>query len=437
MLGYMVRIALKSLRRNPVLSALAVCGIGLGIAVATTFVTTMYTFAGHPIPHKDSSLRYVQMDSWDPERSWDDDDPAKIPDQMTYLDVRGIMKSGIPAYQSGMYKAFLTVHPAEENQRPYRLDVRMCFGDFFPMFEIPFIFGGGWDEGADAGPEPVVVIDAETNQKLFGGEDSVGRTVRIEDREFTVVGVMAPWKPFPKYYDTHNGPFDAPESIFMPFNWVEPMEIYSAGNDSNWKGYDGNEFEDFLGSESVWLQMWVQLDGEQKVQEYQSFLDAYALEQKKLGRFGRPINNKLLTVQEWLDEQEVVPDEARSMMIIGLLFLVVSSVNLIGILLGKFLARSPEVGVRRALGASRKSVFLQHVIECEIIGVLGGAVGLVLSFGGLRLIGGLFEEDFNFVLDINMMLAGLALALVSGLIAGVYPAWRICRISPAVHLKVQ
>jgi putative ABC transport system permease protein len=433
----MVRIALKSLRRNPILSALAVGGIGLGIGVSTTFVTTMYTFEGHPIPHKDASLRYVQMDSWDPDRSWDDEDPSRIPDQMTYLDVRGIMASDIPTYKSGMYKALLTVHPDEESQRPYRARVRMCFADFFPMFEIPFMFGGGWDRGADAGPEPVIVIDAETNQRLFGGEDSVGRTVRIEDRDFTIVGVMAPWQPFPKYYDTHNGPFEDIESIFMPFNWVEPMEIRTAGNNSNWKGYDGDEFKDYLNSESTWLQMWVQLDGEQKVQEYQDFLEAYVLEQKKLGRFGRPIDNRLLTVRAWLEEQEVVPDEARSMVIIGLLFLIVSSVNLIGILLGKFLARSPEVGVRRALGASRKSVFMQHLIECEIIGVLGGAVGLALSFGGLRLIESLFEPDFNFILDVNMMLAGLGLALLSGFIAGVYPAWRICRIPPAVHLKVQ
>ncbi len=437
MFGYMTRIAIKSLRRNPFLSALAVAGIGLGIGVSTTFVTTMYTFAGHPIPHKADSLLYVQMDSWDPQRPWDDEDPTRIPNQMTYLDVRGIMKSDIPTHQSAMYKALLTVHPEEESLRPFRTEVRMCFGDFFEMFEVPFVFGGGWDSGADSGPDPVVVIDAETNQKLFGGEDSVGRTIRIEERDFTIVGVMASWRPFPKYYDPHNGPFDEPESIFIPFNWVEPMEIGSAGNSSNWKSYDGDELKDFLGSEAIWLQMWVQLDEEKSRREYQDYLDAYALEQKKLGRFGRPIDNRLLTVREWLDQEEVVPDEARSMTIIGFLFLIVCSVNLIGILLGKFLARSPEVGVRRALGASRRSVFLQHLVECEIVGLLGGVLGLALCFGGLRLIESLFEAEFNFVLDASMMLAGLGLALVSGFVAGVYPAWRICRIPPAVHLKLQ
>ena len=103
------------------------------------------------------------------------------------------------------------------------------------------------------------------------------------------------------------------------------------------------------------------------------------MEQKKLGRFGRPLNNRLLDVMEWLKHQEVVPEEATGMLVISLLFLLVCAVNLIGILLGKFLARAPEVGVRRALGASRTSVFLQHIVECQLIGVIGGLFGLGLS----------------------------------------------------------
>ena len=51
------------------------------------------------------------------------------------------------------------------------------------------------------------------NHRLFDGEDSVGRKVRIEDREFTVVGVMEPWYPVPKFYDTHNNTFGEPEEV--------------------------------------------------------------------------------------------------------------------------------------------------------------------------------------------------------------------------------
>jgi putative ABC transport system permease protein len=115
----------------------------------------------------------------------------------------------------------------------------------------------------------------------------------------------------------------------------------------------------------------------------------------------------------------------------------VSSVNLIGILLGKFLSRAPEIGVRRALGASRRSVFIQHIVECELVGVLGGILGLGLSVIALKVINRMFENQTPFVLDFNMVAAALFLSLVAGLVAGVYPAWRICRVAPARYLKLQ
>ncbi|MGI8782838.1 MAG: ABC transporter permease [Acidobacteriota bacterium] len=433
---YLLRIALKSLRRNPVLSALIICGIGLGIGVSTTFVTTHYLLSGNPIPHKAEVLRYVEMDSWDPARAWDDDKPEALPNQITYRDMVEIMKSNIPTYQSGMFKGSVFVHPPAQVARPYKVVARMCFSDFFPLFEVPFQYGQGWPRSADTGPEQVVVLDDETNKKIFGGQNSVGKMLRVEDREFKVVGVLKPWQPRPKYYDPHNGAFEKPEEIYLPFEMLRPWELRSAGNNSGWKS-DGDTFQDRLASESVWIQMWVQLDTHQQREAYGDFLNAYVEGQKKQGRMLRPTNTKLLGVMEWLKDRGVVPEEATSLMVISLLFLVVCALNLIGILLGKFLARAPEVGVRRALGASRKTIFLQHIIECEVIGILGGILGIVFSLLGLWGINNMFEEDFAFKLDVNMLAVAVGLALVAGLIAGLYPAWRICSIPPAVYLKEQ
>jgi putative ABC transport system permease protein len=183
--------------------------------------------------------------------------------------------------------------------------------------------------------------------------------------------------------------------------------------------------------------MWVQLDTPAQKEAYLSFLNSYVEGQKKLGRMLRPTNNKLLSVMQWLEEAQVVPAEATNLLVISLLFLVVCSLNLIGILLGKFLSRAPEVSVRRALGASRSSIFLQHVIECEIVGVLGGVVGILLSILGLEAINRLFDNQFEFRLDTNMLLVAVGLSLAAGLIAGIYPAWRICAIPPAAYLREQ
>jgi putative ABC transport system permease protein len=174
-------------------------GIGLGIGVSTTFVTGFYIFSMDPVPEKSDVLFYVEIDNWDPNRPWDDDDPSAAPTQITYRDMVGLMNSEIPSFQGGSFKASLFIHPDPDISRPYKALARMCFADFFQLFEPPFEFGSGWDRTADEGLEPVIVLDHETNQKLFGGENSVGRMVRIEEREFKVVGVLKRWRPFPKY----------------------------------------------------------------------------------------------------------------------------------------------------------------------------------------------------------------------------------------------
>ena len=129
------------------------------------------------------------------------------------------------------------------------------------------------------------------------------------------------------------------------------------------------------------------------------------------------------------------------MMIVSLLFLAVCALNLTGLLLSKFLARAPEIGVRRALGARRLDVFLQHIVECELVAVVGGAIGVLLSLGGLAVINKwgetLAQRNDLFRFDGTMLAASAGLSLLAGLLAGVYPAWRVCRTAPAIHLKLQ
>lgn len=432
-----LELALRSLRRTPGLSAITIAGIALGIGVSVTFVAAYFTVSANPIPRKSERLFYVQMDSWNPAEPFDDERPEEPPNQLTWTDMLGASASDIPTYASGMYKASLTVHPPREDTRPFRARTRMCRGDFFRMFDVPFLYGGPWDDAADAAAEQVVVLDRLTNERLFEGEDSVGRSLRVEDRVFRVVGVIDTWWPVPKFYDTHNNEFESPESMYVPIMLAPEMEVRSIGNDSGWKFYQGNEYSDMLASEQIWLQMWVQLDTVEQRDAYMAYLNGWAEQQRALGRFQRPTNNRLRSVMEWLRFERVVPDEVSATAIIALLFLLVCSVNLIGVLLGKFLARAPEIGVRRALGASRRWVFVQHLVECELIGLVGGAVGLGLAWLGLKLQARLYDVQFPLGFEGPTIAVAVGLSILAALIAGVYPAWRICRIAPAVHLKLQ
>jgi putative ABC transport system permease protein len=435
---YNIRIALKSLKRNPWLTTLLISAIALGICVSTTFTTLRHSFARDPLKGKSDKLFYIRMDNWDPAQPYPGEDPKSLPSQISYADMRELMKSDIPTRQSGTFFGRLVITPDQKVARPYQEAVRLVFSDFFPMFDVPFEYGSGWDKRADAKPEPVVVIDHATNQKLFAGANSIGKSIRIDQRDFKVIGVMKPWRPTVRIYDMTGNSTAPPEAMWIPFNFAPIMEIRTSGNSDGWRNYTLNTYADFLNAADIdWVQFWVELPTVEKQQAYREFVDNYTKSQRRHGRFLRPLNNRVTNMMETMGDMKVVFPQISAMAVVSVLFLAVCSLNLVGLLLGKFLARAPEVSVRRALGASRGQVFLQHVVECEVVGLIGGAIGLVLSFGIIRFLGKLLPNQIPLHFDAEMILTAVFLSIVAGFVAGVYPAWRICTLPPAMQLKLQ
>jgi putative ABC transport system permease protein len=435
---YNLRIALKSLRRNPILTGLLIAAIALGICVSTTFIALRHVFEKDPLPGgKSKTMFNVRLDNWDPARPYDPEKADSLPPMITYRDMRALMQSKLPTRQTGTFKTTYFVFPDPKVSKPFSEDVRLVFGDFFGMFDVPFLYGGPWDKNADAKPEAVVVIGKELNDKLFGGANSVGKTVRLGERDFKIAGVMDEWRPAVRFFDFFGG--NNIENIFMPFNFTAPLQIFTTGNSDGWKGQDGDGYEAYLNSEQTWIIFWVELPTMEKQQAYRDFVGNYINDQKKRGRFHRPLNYRVTALPQLMEEYGAVPAGVKPMSIVSLLFLVVCSLNLVGLLLGKFLARVPEVSVRRALGASKFQVFWQHVVECELVGIIGGAIGMLLSIGVLQLIAKLMPAGGGHAirLDLEMALVSIFLSLGAGLLAGIYPSWRICSIAPAMQLKVQ
>ncbi|MEL7059823.1 MAG: ABC transporter permease, partial [Acidobacteriota bacterium] len=402
MLLYQLRLGWKSLLRTPVLSTLTLLAVALGVAVATSAVAVNHLLDEMPLEENEGKLFAIRLDGWSADRPFDDDLPEAPPNQLTYQDAVGLLESDVPTRHVAMYKARAFVFADDPEVRPYSAMLRLTTRDFFAMFEVPFRFGGGWGKDADRPDGRAVVLDHATNQRLFGGEDSVGREVRIRDRTFTVSGVLAPWRPKVKIYDPNNGGQQSPENVYLPFAAGINLEMQTGGNTSGWSSYEPT-WEGRLGSEAVWIQFWAQLDDPEQIAAYQSWLDAYTDGQRQLDRFGRPNNNWIQPLEEFHIEHESVPSEVRSLRMIALLFLLVCSVNLIGLLLGKFLARAPEVGVRRALGASRWQIFSHYLIECLLVSIAGGALGLVAAHFVLGwMAGGIGPSDINLAIDLPM-----------------------------------
>ena len=442
MFAYDLRLALLSMNRHRGLAALMVLAVALGIAVCTVTFTVYHAMSTNPIPWKGDQLFAVTVDSWDPDKPADEDQPEMPPQLLTYRDAVALQQSDIPTHSAIMFKSDAVIDSDREGAKAFRAMLRVTTGDFFSLFDVPFKFGSGWDDAADLGPQPIIVLSRESNDKLFGGEDSVGRMVRLGDNEFRVVGVLAEWSPSPKFYDLNNGSFNDPEDAFIPFKWGEVNEMQVAGNTNCWKSEPMESARDFLNSECVWIQMWVELPAAAERDRYQAFVDNYARAQKAAGRFPRPLNNRLFDVDQWLDVNHVVKRDNRVLIGIALLFLCVCLVNVVGLLLAKFMNGAVLTGLRRALGATRRDIVRQHLAEVLIIGLAGGILGLGLAWLGLAGIRTIYAGNYDTYenltrMDLTVVLATLALSLLAGLAAGFYPAWRIGRTAPAVYLKAQ
>ena len=434
MFSYYLELALRSLRRNTVLTGLMVLAIALGIGACMTTLTVLHVLSGDPIPAKSARLFYPQLDPQDMDGYREGEEP---PLQLTWTDGMNLLKAKRAVRQALMTGGAVPVQPGQASVDPFFSDSRYTTADFFAMFDAPFLYGQGWSEADDTAKARVAVITRKLNEKLFAGKDSRGQVVRLNDTAFRVVGVLDTWRPNPHFYDLNVGNYTESEEVFLPLTTSRDLDLSRNGSQDCWGrgGADGDHLET---ATCVWLQFWVELENPSKAAEYKAFLENYSREQKALGRFQRPVNVRLRNVMEWLDQQKVVPSDVRLQSWLAIGFLVVCLVNTVGLMLAKFLRRAGELGVRRALGASRYEIFKQLLVEAGVVGLAGGLFGLVLAFLGLWLVR---QQPADYAslarLDVSMLGMTFVLAVGSSVAAGLLPAWRACQIAPALQLKSQ
>ena len=433
---YNLRLALLSLRRDPVLTALMIGAVAIGIGISTTTLAVYHAMSGNPIADKGNQLYAVQLDSWGPNQPYND--PDEPPTQVTFRDGQALMKAARAKDQNLSFTTAFTVQTDKPDMKPDLAQGRATYRDFFSMFEVPFEYGGPWSKQADDSAQQVAVISHEYNEKLFGDVNSVGKEVVLNNRRFQIVGVLRHWSPSPKFFDLENDQFGDPEDIFVPLNLVSPMQLHNNGNNSCWGPPADNSFQGHLDSECVWLQFWAELPTQADRDAYHDFLDGYVQEQKKLGRFARPLNNRLHDVPDWLAYNHVVSKDSETLVALAFMFLAVCMLNTIGLILAKFLRRSGEIGLRRAVGASKAALFRQYLVETGVIGVSGGLLGVLLGWAGLIGVRHLIDGSDHYAhLDWTMVGVSLLLAILASVLAGLYPAWRVVRIPPAIYLKIQ
>ena len=433
MFGYYFNLAVRSFRRNKALTVLMVLAIALGIGASMTTLTVFHVLSGDPIPDKSDQLFYVQLDPAAMQGYRPGEEPAS---QLTRFDAETLLAQKRGLRQTMTSGGNVVVTPDKSGMTPELIDARYASSDFFPMFELPLRFGRGWTAAEDEGKARVVVISKELNDKQFGGGDSTGKTLHIAPHDFRIVGVLDTWRLAPRFYDLYNDQYAKTEGVFLPFSTSRDLKLGTQGSTDCWGDSGGDSHS--LTAPCAWVQYWVELESAANAAEYKNYLVNYSDQQRKAGRFERPSNVRLRNVMELMEFNEVVPSDVRLQLWLAFGFLLVCLVNTVGLLLAKFLRRSGEIGVRRALGASRSDIFKQCLVEAGTVGVAGGVLGLLLALLGLWAVR---QQPASYAslahLDGSMLLFTFALAILASLLAGVLPAWRAMQVAPAIQLKSQ
>jgi putative ABC transport system permease protein len=436
MFGYYFRLGVRSLRRNPFLTALMVLTLAVGVAASVSTLTILHMMSSDPIPQKSSRLFVPLIDNGPVEGYTPGEDPEDI--QISYKDALNLLKGGQGVRRTALYGVSAPIQPPRADIQPFNLTGLAPTRDFFAMFDVPFLHGQAWTEQDDARGADVVVLSREIAEKLYGDADPVGQRITLMGFPFTIVGVIDNWMPLPRFYRLNGGVrYGAGEEFFIPLATSIRHEVTHNGSMSC-SGNPGAGFAARLASECTWITVWFETASAGDRAELQSWLDNYAADQRKLGRLKRNAQNRLYDVPEWLVYTKVVGKDSKLQTWLAFGFLALCLVNTIGLLLAKFSVRAAEIGVRRALGASRAEIFRQFLIETSVVGLVGGVLGLVLAFGALALIGMQGKQTAAVAhMDWQMLILTFVISVGAAILAGLLPTWRACQVTPAIQLKSQ
>lgn len=288
---------------------------------------------------------------------------------------------------------------------------------YWRILEHEFLAGAPISEEDVEQGNSVVVLNATMANDIFGSENPLDQRIDLDGRPFRVIGVVA---------DVSETREDAFGEIWMPHS-AAPTQAYR----EQWiSGFHALLYaedparldlirEEYLDS----LQAFVHEDPER-------YEIAHSAANTKLEKFVRELTDNRY-------EAEVNYGLAYGMIAVGVfLFMFIPAINLINLNVSRIMERASEIGVRKAFGASVRTLVGQFLVESLVLSLLGGIAGYLLAWGVLSAI-----ETFGwipyaqFVIDLKVFVAALLLMGVFGLISGVYPAFKMARMHPVAALK--
>ena len=415
-----VRFASRVLRRSPLFTGTAVLSLAIGIAgTAVVFsLADAYLFRNRPGVAEATRLAEVgRIEAGDDGGFYGGDgfDTFSYPNYLDYRE-RQTVFAGLAAYHVGGIAKF----GLGTSDNALRVPGAYVSANYFTVLGVPIALGRGFlpEEEQLANPSAVTVISHRLWQTQFGGDrDVIGRTVHLNGRPFTIIGVTAP--AFGGY------------SIDQQSLWV-PITAYPDGDDLRRVGLRGRQ--------------WLMGIGRLK--------DGVTIDQARaeMARIGRDLQREYPDANRrhglGVEPPGAVPVVGRSIVnrFVGLLFalvgliLIIACFNVAGMLLARGVTRAPELNLRLALGAARHCIMRLLVIESVMLAAAGGVAGLVGAWGAVRVLEQLIpllpllDVNVEPSIDWRVILFSIVLAIVVGVGCGLVPARAATRVDLASTL---
>jgi putative ABC transport system permease protein len=412
MLKNYVKIALKVLVRRKFFTFISLFGISFTLLVLMV-VTAMLDHTLAPMAPESRQARIIgvyRAVAWGPHSTTSGDPGYKLLD--TYA--RGLDE----VERLSIFSAGDTVQSFVRGSK-ITSELKRTDGEFWQILDFTFLEGAPYTAQDVEQAAFVAVINQTTRRRFFGDGPAIGQTLEVDGQRFRVVGVVP----------------DISRVRFVPFAdiWAP---ITTAKSDGYKRRLMGGFMAIALAKDAAAIPrireqfnarlQHVELDNPRELQfivaPFETLFDSYAR------------NAPLVS-----DRKDPRPQGWRLLgLLVGvaLLFLLLPTVNLININVSRIMERASEIGVRKAFGASSHTLVGQFVVENVILTLVGGLIGLVLSYFVLQAItaSGLIRyADFH--INLRVFLYGMGIAALFGLLSGVYPAWRMSRLNPVQALK--
>jgi len=424
-----IRFAVRSLRKHRSFTAATLVILALGIGLNTTVFCVINGLLFRSVPlHQPERLVNVYTNG-----------PGGLfkYGAMTYPDIESLQAaetfSGVAAYAS----VPMVIDPGENARSAMG---SLVSGDYFSVLGVDAAAGRVLTpDDARPGAEPAAVLDFDAWHRIFGSDPSVvGRTVRINGEPVTIVGIAEPG-------------FKGTTKLVAPGLWLpltpERVDFVMAAL----LGGDSEELSPMLQNlmtnrGTPWMSAMARLAPGASIEQARAEISGIG--ERLATTFPDTNADRKLAVVPALDVRLAPGVDTALLLVAGLalclvgLVLLIACTNVASLVLARSAGRRREIATRMSLGAGRRRLVRQLVVESLVLALLGGAGGLLLAWLSNRLLRSIHLFHLPFPVDLHLDLAldgrvilfTLGMAVLTALVFGLIPALRTARLDPATWL---